>query len=238
MRDVLATKEHWDNMIRYMNEEIERSNIRIAKIAAEKGEDFIGVKRGYIRKKSNYMSLLNSLYSSGAPISEIKTLYPSVVETFSKSWTKESGYLYFIRAVSIGIMLGVPLEMIQEFQRLTIENDYNDYILDFLFRGVDPSWNKQHDTFKFAKPYKFLSSVIGAETKEESARLLKEYLEKEWYKGHKGEGWYNSHKNANANFYSGYWSYESGAIAKILKLDDTGWESLKYYPYDMAHYSG
>ncbi|MDR2570707.1 MAG: DUF1911 domain-containing protein, partial [Oscillospiraceae bacterium] len=38
------------------------------------------------------------------------------------------------------------------------------------------------------------------------------------------------------SFYSGYWSYESGAVAKILRLDDTGWEDMKYYPYDMVHY--
>jgi len=237
MRDSLRTKEHWDNMIRYMNEEIELSKSRVMKVIAEKGEDFIGVKRGRLRQTSCYMSLISSLYSSGAPIDEIKTLFPSALGTFSKSWSEDAGYINFIWLVSIGVMVDVPLETIQEFERLTVENDYNDYLLDFLFRSADPSWKKQHDTFQSPIPYKFLSSVIEAKTKDESSRLLKEYLDTVWYKGHNDEDWHNSHKNKKA-FYKGYWSYESGAIAKILKLDDAGWESMKYYPYDMVHYNG
>ena len=119
MRDSLRTKEHWDNMIRYMNEEIELSKSRVMKVIAEKGEDFIGVKRGRLRQTSCYMSLISSLYSSGAPIDEIKTLFPAVLETFSKSWSEDAGYINFIWLVSIGVMVDVPLETIQEFERLT-----------------------------------------------------------------------------------------------------------------------
>ncbi|WP_149023628.1 PoNe immunity protein domain-containing protein [Listeria rocourtiae] len=36
--------------------------------------------------------------------------------------------------------------------------------------------------------------------------------------------------------YSGYWSYESGAIAKVLQLDDEVLKEVKYYPYDLVHY--
>ncbi|WP_373843810.1 PoNe immunity protein domain-containing protein, partial [Bacteroides heparinolyticus] len=34
----------------------------------------------------------------------------------------------------------------------------------------------------------------------------------------------------------GYWSFESGALVKILGLDDSDWQDLSYYPYDMVHY--
>jgi len=240
MRDSLATKEHWDSMINYMNEEIEwskSSTLDIITKKTEKGEDVSDVvKRGNMELRSYYMSLLNSLYSSGAPIDEIRKLFPSILETFVGA--KESGYLDILWFASIGVMFDVPIEMMQELERLVPENNYNDYLLDFLFRSVDPSWEKKHNTFMFQVPYEFLSSVIEAKTKEESLRLLKEYLEIVWYKGHKKEDWYNSHKNMKASFYDGYWSYESGAIAKILKLDDAGWESMKYYPYDMVHYNG
>lgn len=37
--------------------------------------------------------------------------------------------------------------------------------------------------------------------------------------------------------YSGYWSYESGAIAKVLQLDDEVLKNVPYYPYDLVHYN-
>ncbi|MFJ1118057.1 PoNe immunity protein domain-containing protein, partial [Bacillus thuringiensis] len=53
-------------------------------------------------------------------------------------------------------------------------------------------------------------------------------------KGHLEEAWYDAHENKHDN-YSGYWSFESGAIAKILKLDDSTLKDSSYYPYDMVH---
>ncbi|KXY58127.1 hypothetical protein AT278_02010 [Bacillus cereus] len=48
---------------------------------------------------------------------------------------------------------------------------------------------------------------------------------------------YDAHENKNKNdIYSGYWSFESGAIVKILKLDDSNLKDTSYYPYDMVHY--
>ena len=32
------------------------------------------------------------------------------------------------------------------------------------------------------------------------------------------------------------WSFEAGAIAKILNLDDECLKGAKYYPYDLAHF--
>ncbi|MEH7450841.1 PoNe immunity protein domain-containing protein, partial [Bacillus toyonensis] len=48
------------------------------------------------------------------------------------------------------------------------------------------------------------------------------------------EAWYDAHENKH-DIYSGYWSFESGAIAKILKLDDSTLKDSSYYPYDMVH---
>ena len=64
---------------------------------------------------------------------------------------------------------------------------------------------------------------------------LKEYLEKYWYVGHKNMGWYDIHK-AKEKLYYGYWSFEAGAIAKILNLDDSNLKDMPYYPYDLVHY--
>ena len=36
--------------------------------------------------------------------------------------------------------------------------------------------------------------------------------------------------------YCGYWSFEAGAIVKLLGIDDTILKDMKYYPYDLVHY--
>lgn len=35
----------------------------------------------------------------------------------------------------------------------------------------------------------------------------------------------------------GYWSFESGALVKILGLDDSSLKEVQYYPYDMVHWN-
>ena len=41
---------------------------------------------------------------------------------------------------------------------------------------------------------------------------------------------------AKEKLYYGYWSFEAGAIAKILNLDDSNLKNVPYYPYDLVHY--
>lgn len=68
--------------------------------------------------------------------------------------------------------------------------------------------------------------------KEESAILVKQFLEKDFY--HKHMNLYNSHKS-KANIYCGYWSFEAAAIAKIMGLDDTSFIDNQYYPKELVH---
>lgn len=85
-------------------------------------------------------------------------------------------------------------------------------------------------------PYKSLQAAIESTDKEVAINLLRNYLDEEWYAGHDDMGWYDSDKSKE-NIYSGYWCFESGAIVKIMELDDNGLKNNGYYPYDMAHYS-
>lgn len=61
---------------------------------------------------------------------------------------------------------------------------------------------------------------------------LQEYLSR-WYR--EDCGCYEAHKSSQKIYY-GYWSFEAGAVAKILQIDDTGMEQMPYYPYDLVHY--
>ena len=62
--------------------------------------------------------------------------------------------------------------------------------------------------------------------------LLEKYLKEDWY--NKEYECYEAHKSSQ-NIYYGYWSFEAGAIAKILNLDDSNLKDMPYYPYDLVH---
>ncbi|EHD5683104.1 DUF1911 domain-containing protein, partial [Listeria monocytogenes] len=85
--------------------------------------------------------------------------------------------------------------------------------------------------------FKTLQELVQLDDKEEMINKLKYYLENEWYKIYDDTGWYESH-DYHEKIYSGYWSWESGAIAKILQLNDNDLKNLPYYPYDLVHYKG
>ena len=61
--------------------------------------------------------------------------------------------------------------------------------------------------------------------------LLAKYLKADWY--NKEYECYEAHKSSQ-NIYYGYWSFEAGAIAKILNLDDSNLKNMPYYPYDLV----
>lgn len=83
---------------------------------------------------------------------------------------------------------------------------------------------------KFCAATTTLQRVVYEENKIE---LLKKYLNNDWY--NEDCGCYEAHKSKQ-NIYYGYWSFEAGAIAKILKINDTQLRDTQYYPYDMVHY--
>ena len=81
-----------------------------------------------------------------------------------------------------------------------------------------------------------LGIMIAGYSKGDELTLLEEEnldLLAEWY--NEDCGCYEAHKSKQ-NIYYGYWSFEAGAIAKILKINDTQLRDTQYYPYDMVHY--
>ena len=77
----------------------------------------------------------------------------------------------------------------------------------------------------FGKEYEFLDKIFNSNDKE---AVLNEYLSKR-YDAHSDYAWYNYHLR-KTDTYCGYWSFESAAVAKILKLDNGKIYNLDYYP--------
>ena len=236
MRDLLMPKEHWCQMFCYLDDHISYVDSLFPEIIANQGEDSRGAKRAYLTQFASHISYQNTLYSAGSPLEEIREIYPKTVDLFRRVWDKSFGYVQMVWMLSIGIMLDIDKKYIVELAELVKRDELHDYLVDFLLHYVDVSWPVDGTDFQFDVPYKELYAVINAQSPESARSLLKEYLEKKWYRGHRDTSWYNDHTDKNS-LHDGYWSYESGAIAKILGLDNADWENLKYYPYDMVHYS-
>lgn len=181
--------------------------------------------------------MLISKYSMGMPVSYLFEDYKQCIFLMEKGWHGESGYVQMIWMLSIGIMLEIDHESFKKLTALVERDDLKDYLVDFLIKHRTPSWRDLTKDFLHPSPYKEIHNVVTLSTTDKHAAVdfLKKYLQKKWYSGHKGSGWYDDHKS-KWGVHFGYWSFESGALVKILSLDDSGLKGQQYYPYDMVHW--
>ncbi|WP_239424414.1 PoNi-like cognate immunity protein [Snodgrassella communis] len=180
--------------------------------------------------------ILIAKYSMGQPISSIMEEYKITVSYMEKGWKAISGYIDMVWMLSIGIMLEAEPDIFEKLKSLVERDHLNDYLVDFLLQN-STQWRKQTAKFEFPRPYKATQDIISLAQTDKTAALerLKKYLQKEWYRGHSDTGWHDDHKN-KWNIHTGYWCFESGALVKILGLDDTALKDQPYYPYDMVHW--
>jgi hypothetical protein len=223
MRDIRMTQEYSRKMLEIKNRDIIWTNSMISKLIDDSGKEYKGVRLAFMRQSNLYMSKIRLLYSSGAPLENIRELFFPMMDSITASWTRECSHIDMLWLVSIGIMLDIPVELLQQLGALVKKYKYSDYLQDFLFNSIDSTWKRETKTFN-APVYTYLHEVINTKSKDKAKELLKDYLENQWYIGHIGLEWHDSHKNKSV-LYAGYWSFESGAIAKIMGLDDSGWEN-------------
>jgi hypothetical protein len=175
-------------------------------------------------------------YSLGMSKVEIEKCYYSIINSMQESWKKSNGYVSMVWMLSIGIMLEAEPDIFEKLKSLVERDHLNDYLVDFLLQN-STQWGKQTAKFEFPRPYKATQDIISLAQTDKTAALerLKKYLKKEWYRGHSDTGWHDDHKS-KWNIHTGYWSFESGALVKILGLDDSTLKDQPYYPYDMVHW--
>ena len=169
--------------------------------------------------------VLVATYTAGYPIEDFKEEYINFVNSLLPVWQSNSGYLQMIWALSIGILLEIDEEIFDQLVSLVKKDDPEDYLIDYLIQSRHPEW-KIRLNYNFPKPYGFTRKIIEEEDSEQALKLLKEYVTKKWYPGHRDTGWYDLHKENIDNYY-GYWSFESGALCKLKRLDDKQGEGLQ-----------
>lgn len=180
----------------------------------------------------NAYQILISKYSTGYPVLELIPDYLQGVQFMKKGWNADAGYVTMLWYLSIGVMLKCHKEL-QQLSILLREHSVKDKLFSFL---VNNTQDYASEKLLWTTPYAGLIEVIelAKTNKEKAVERLQKYLKKEWYKGHSDCGWYNDHKS-KWGVHFGYWSFESGALVKILGLDDSSLQGLPYYPYDMVH---
>lgn len=218
------------------NTEIAKFTEAIDKVISERGADDVGVRSAYNYVCGLHYNKINILYSSGAPLEEIKKFHTKIIDIMEKSWHAESGYVEMLWMIAIGIMLEVSVEEKTRLEKLILKDELDDGLINFLVKSYNKEWEFDSPEVKFSNPYAYLMKAIQSADHKHSLKYLKAYLVNKWYVGHHDMGWYDSHKVKDDFIYSGYWSFESGAIAKILELDDRSLKDTPYYPYDLVHY--
>jgi len=233
LRDKIKNKKYFEEYVDFEQIRLEKRKKLITQVIENRGVDD-AVRKALLSILNYRINLVNSEYSLG--VKNIDSIKMAEILADIKNVSFEHRYIELLWLLSIGIMLEIEDNDFNQFVELIKKYNPEDYLIDFILNSrVD--WNQKSSKFKFDNPYKNLEEVImlAEDDKQKAVERLKQYLDKEWYKGHSDSGWYEGHKSEH-NTYSGYWCWESGALVKILGLDDTILKGQQYYPYDMVHW--
>lgn len=182
-----------------------------------------------------YRELINGRYSFGDDCDEIKKDYIRGFEYLKIVPSNRYGYVNGLQYLCMGILFGVSNDKLQMLINKFDEAHFNDKLIDFIAQAFGLKRAMISNGFEKEKPYSRCIEIakMAQTDKTEATKMLVQYVEKEWLKGHSDYGWPTFHKEV---FYVGLWSYEAAVIARIFDLDDSSLKDNNHYPYDLAHY--
>ncbi|WP_424407955.1 PoNe immunity protein domain-containing protein [Pasteurella sp. PK-2025] len=250
LRDKLNTFENYNKMITFNKKTIAefRTNILALEYDEHNGiqrypnpnKDIIeSTKRAILMYQEDIML---ATYSSGYDIDTFNLEYKKVLEIMYEIWKHTGGYTTMLNILSIAIILDLKNEQRTLFDLFNQQNkkdkfQIKDFLLDFLFKQNNLE-HKIYPDFMIAKPYSLLKEVIELSKidKAKAVKKLKSYLQKNWFPALKRQDLIQETHKPPHGTHCGYWSFESGALVKILGLDDSILKDQQYYPYDLVHY--
>ncbi|RPD43282.1 PoNe immunity protein domain-containing protein [Chitinophaga barathri] len=180
-------------------------------------------------------------YSLGQPVRTLVAPCKEMLDDYVLSIETEADYsdggdiIYseLLGMISIGVLLDTK-ESLQKLGDILARIGYKDYLVSFLLRYGQPGYELPGELLWPEDAGCVKLKEITQSGKADAAAGLYEYLQKNFYTRDNLEDLYGSHKKSG-NFYRGYWSFESAAIAKVMNLDDSKLKTSPYYPYDMLH---
>ncbi|MEO7497257.1 MAG: PoNe immunity protein domain-containing protein [Massilia sp.] len=198
--------------------------------------------------------LLSNAYSAGHPLSELRLLYPSVVEAwesyarYSEAYKqsdegqystaaimplRDTGYSRANRLICFAILLGRKNLLPRVAPLIDYRNPCKDGMLERLLapyiadRGPAPSECTRH--LPYFKTLKIFNAAPAARP-----QLMAEYLD-EWYHASRREPYHESHKRGIS--FLGYWSWEAAAFTLVLDIDDASYRDAEFYPFELVEYA-
>lgn len=250
LRDTLNTLENYNKMIEFNKKTISEF---LAEISALEDDERNGIQRYPNPNKEIIESSIQTIlmyqedimlatYSAGYSIEVFSIEYTKTLEAMHKTWEHYGGYSTMLNMLSIAIMLDwreAQYELHKMFCDPKRQGNFviKDYLLDILFQQCS-FVTKVHVDFMIAKPYAILREVyeFAQSNKVMAIKKLKSYLQNNWFSALKRQDLIQETHKSPYGTHCGYWSFESGALVKILGLDDSILKDQQYYPYDLVHY--
>lgn len=228
LRDKIKGKKDFDTFI-------EEDNARINNFQDKLNKNEVAEERiPNIKYKIHDLRLgvLIAKYSRGDKLLDLIDEFKELLNQVPEFWeAEELMYTDELRMMSLGKLFCLNDMLGEIYIPLLEESNINDWLYNFIL------YEKNTDApLLFPKPYQGVQDIVTTKDITKVA-FLRNYLNKKWYKGHSDAGWYDTHKEPDY-LYCGYWSWEAGAAAKILGLDDESLEEQQYYPYDLVHFKG
>lgn len=191
----------------------------------------------------NSLHTLIAKYSYGENPKELVNDFLTVITRFEQGWDDKGttpeddihfdNYVLMLWMLSLGVLLDISDDDFNRIVTVLDKSNRKDFLFDYLIRY---KMRDRSITSKLTyEVYKPLFEICNNTEKSVAAEKLKIFLAGEWYRGMKPVYWYENH-NSKADTFFGYWSFESGALVKILGLDDSSLKDMQYYPYDMVHW--
>lgn len=242
MRDNLSIEKNIDALIAFNSDmlielkrdicQLEEDTVAGIKRFPKENADIIFAKE--VRVYGAIYSLIKANYTKGCECESLEELYKEGMEIVPLISDK-MGYIDFIQFFSLGVLLGIPKDDMQGLVNAIDKQEINDILLDYIVKSYGLKRLINSDKYDFGAPYNILTDVVSVShyDKVKACSLLKEYIETKWLDGHAKFGWKTLHTKAG---YVGLWSFEAGAVAKILGLDDSELKNSNHYPYDLVHY--
>lgn len=225
MRDQLRDLNYFNHFIEEEEQRIVRFNRKL-----EAGE----VKQNRIfsvnfKVHSIKLNIMIAKYSRGDCIEDLLPEYVDLAQEWVKVFRSDD-YNYALWMVSLAVLLNVEGAIKSKYLNMLHNADVHDWLLDYLLTGIASNG----EDLLWPNEYGYLKRII--EEKSVNHDSIFQYL-KNWYQNNADCGWYDTHKCKEA-LYAGYWSFEIGAVAKLMHADDCQLTKAKYYPYDLVHFNG
>lgn len=225
MRDKIKDTEYFNCFIK---EDLTRVNKFTSKLKSGevKAERVLPVKS---KIHDLRLGILIARYSKGDELALLEQEYLSLVEEWEEIYEPDY-YNKNLQMISLAVLFELDTTFVKRIKRMVEKSGINDWLFAFLLNWLDDEKTENDKALLFPDTFSTLRKAVFEENK---AELLKKYLSNDWY--NEDCGCYEAHKSKQ-NIYYGYWSFEAGAMAKILNIDDDILRNQPYYPYDLVHY--